>query len=153
MTDVSINSIISVTAMAKKVGLSRARFYQLQKEGFFPAPLYSLRTHRPFYDLKLQEQCIEVKATGIGANNLPIIFYSPRNKNNVNTKPVKKKQVQNNYTDFGDTLKQMGVVASVEEVSDSLNKLYPGGVDEEADKGVIIRNLFKYFKGNSQNGV
>ena len=149
MTDVSINSIISVTAMAKKVGLSRARFYQLQKEGFFPAALYCLRTHRPFYNAELQQKCLEVKATGIGAvNHLPILFYAPRNKNNGTTsKPVKKKPAQSNYTDFRDTLKQMGIVATVSEISDALNRLYPGGVDEDADRGVIIRELFKFFKG------
>jgi len=147
MTDVSVNSIISVSAMAKKVGLSRARFYTLQKEGFFPLPLHCLRTHRPFYDLELQQKCLEVKSTGIGYNNLPILFYSPRNNKNISTKPVKKKQVHNNYSEFRETLKQMGVVASVAEVSDALNKLYPGGVEENTDKGVIIRELFKYFKG------
>ena len=147
MTDVSINSIISVTAMAKKVGLSRARFYTLQKEGFFPAPLYCLRTHRPFYNFELQQKCIEVKFTGIGFNNLPILFYSPRNKNNGTTsKPVKKKLPQQNYTDFRDTLKQMRIVATVSEISDALNKLYPGGADEKLDKGVVIRELFKFFK-------
>jgi len=145
-SDVSINSIISVSAMAKKVGLSRARFYTLQREGFFPAALYCLRNHRPFYNLELQQQCIEVKATGIGVNLLPILFYSPR-KNNTMTKPVKKKAAQKNYTEFRDTLKQMGVVATVGEVSDALNKLYPGGVDENVETGEIIRNLFKFFKG------
>ena len=147
MSDVSINSIISVTAMAKKVGLSRARFYTLQKEGFFPAPLYCLRTHRPFYNLELQHKCVEVKSTGIGANNLPILFYAPREKGISTTKPVKIKPAQNNYTEFRETMKQMGVVATVSEISDAMNKLYPGGIDENSDKGVIIRNLFKFFKG------
>ena len=149
MTDVSMNSIISVTAMAKKVGLSRARFYQLQKEGFFPASLYCLRTHRPFYNMELQHQCIEVKTTGIGTNNLPILFYSPRQKNITTTQ--KKRIPQHAHSEFRETLKQMGVVATVAEVSDALNKLYPGGIDEKADKGVIIRNLFKFFKNGSQN--
>ena len=79
-----MNSIITVTAMAKKVGLSRARFHQLQKEGFFPPALRCSRSGRPYYDSELQEKCVEVKSTGIGANNLPIIFYSPR-QNSVTT--------------------------------------------------------------------
>lgn len=144
-----MSSVITVTAMAKKVGLSRARFYQLQREGFFPAPLYCLRSHRPYFDVQLQQQCVEVKSSGIGVNNCPIIFYSPR-QNNVTT-TLKKKASQNTYPKIRETLKQMGIVVSAKEVSDALSQVCPGGISESTDKGEVVRDLFKFFKNGSQN--
>jgi len=49
---------VSVSEMARIVGLSRSRFYGLVNEGVFPPPVYDLRTRRPFYDLDLQQRCL-----------------------------------------------------------------------------------------------
>ena len=40
-------AIVTVSEMARMCGLSRARFYQLQKAGVFPAPVY--QDGRPLY--------------------------------------------------------------------------------------------------------
>jgi len=61
-----LKPIISVTEMAKMLNLSRARLYQLLEQGIFPQPIYDLRTHRPLYDAKLQERCLEIRNSGIG---------------------------------------------------------------------------------------
>ena len=45
--------IVSITEMARMVGLSRARFYQLVGTTF-PYPLYDIAHARPFYDEELQ---------------------------------------------------------------------------------------------------
>ena len=44
-----IKAAISIADMARMVGLSRARFYQLMGTTF-PWPVYSLSNRRPFYD-------------------------------------------------------------------------------------------------------
>jgi len=44
-------SIVSISGMARMVGLSRARFYQLVGTTF-PWPLYDIATRRPFYGEK-----------------------------------------------------------------------------------------------------
>ena len=75
-------SVCSVTQMAKKLGLSRARFYQLQETCVFLPPAYDLYSKRPFYPLSLQERCLEIRKTGIGYNGRPIIFNSKRAKRN-----------------------------------------------------------------------
>ena len=46
-------AVCSVTELAKNLDMSRARFYQLQKLGVFPEPVYCIRTKRPFYPLVL----------------------------------------------------------------------------------------------------
>jgi hypothetical protein len=54
-------TVVSVAEMARMVGLSRARFYQLVGEGIFPSPLYSVHTRRPFFSEEMQAICLEVR--------------------------------------------------------------------------------------------
>ena len=55
-------SVVSVAEMARMVGLSRQRFYQLLG-GTFPYPLYDIATRRPFYTEEMQQVCLEVRKT------------------------------------------------------------------------------------------
>ena len=59
-----LNAVCSVTELAKTLGLSRARFYQLQKMGIFPMPIYCIRTRRPFYTPDLRQICVDIRKTG-----------------------------------------------------------------------------------------
>ncbi len=76
--DHDFKMICSVTEMAKKLGLSRARFYQLQNMGVFPTPVHCRHTRRPFYPMDPQEQCLEIRRTPIGANGQPTLFNTKR---------------------------------------------------------------------------
>ena len=61
--------VVSVSEMARILGLSRGRFYQLIADGVFPEPIREdenvKRTH---FDRDLQEQCITVRKTNQGIN-------------------------------------------------------------------------------------
>jgi hypothetical protein len=72
-------AVVTVSEMARMCGLSRARFYQLQKAGIFPLPLYDVSTRRPIYDEKAQKVCLEVRRRNCGVNNKSILFYARRN--------------------------------------------------------------------------
>jgi len=61
MSDELLKAAVTVAEMARMVGLSRARFYQLQKAGVFPAPKYDDVKKRPFYDQEAQKACLEVR--------------------------------------------------------------------------------------------
>ena len=61
-----LKAAVTVTEMARMVGLSRARFYQLVNEGVFPPPVYSVRTRRPIYVEDLQKVCLEVRHRNCG---------------------------------------------------------------------------------------
>ena len=134
-------AVCSVTELAQKLDLSRARFYQLQKVGVFPEPVYCIRTKRPFYPLDLQQQCIEIRKTGIGHNGQPIIFYRTRKDKLV--KP--QNQLNADYKQLTDTLRQLGLKITVGEVKNAINTLYPQGVIG-SDDGTIIRDLFRRFR-------
>ncbi len=138
----SKKQIVSITEMAQILNLSRARFYQLLEQGILPQPIYDLRTHRPMYNAELQQQCLEIRETGIAANNQYHLFYSPRKKD-TNLKMSKK--IDPLYQEYMETLNGMGLKCSIKEVSKCLSELYPQGI-EGLDNGVIIRELFRFLK-------
>ncbi|MHC5061242.1 MAG: helix-turn-helix transcriptional regulator [Planctomycetota bacterium] len=144
-----LKAVCSVTEMAKKLGLSRARFYQLQKMGVFPVPIYCLRTKRPFYSFDLQQKCIEIRKTGIGNNGQIVLFYTSRQSTS------KKSQNQPNpeYKELADILKQMGLNVTVNKVKTAVNALYPEGLAQQPVDGTFIRDLFRYFDRDCKNGV
>ena len=61
-------AVVSVSQMAKRVGLSRSRFYDLVKVGIFPSPVYCLCTRRPMFLTEQQAECLRVRSTNIGVN-------------------------------------------------------------------------------------
>ncbi|MHC4759196.1 MAG: helix-turn-helix transcriptional regulator [Planctomycetota bacterium] len=138
-------SICSVTELAKKLGLSRARFYQLQNTGVFPPPVYCLHTKRPFYPMCLQEKCLEIRETGIGHNDRPIIFYSKRNI--AATKPNGCSEQK--YRELSDALGRMGLKTSPAEAGKAFVAIYPGNWKKLNIDGAVIAEVFRYF----QNGV
>lgn len=137
--------ICSVTELAKKLGLSRARFYQLQNAGVFPPPVYCLYTKRPFYPMDLQEKCLQIRKSGIGLNGRPIIFYTKR----LNGASDSKISVAQSYKELSESLCQMGLKVSMAKIKKAITTLYPGNWKKlEVDSKVIVE-VFKYLK----NGV
>jgi hypothetical protein len=69
-------AIVTVTEMARMVGLSRARLYQLLRAGIFPEPVYA--QGRPVYPQEVQVVCLEVRRKDCGVNGQPVLFYARR---------------------------------------------------------------------------
>ena len=145
----NMKPMVSVGEMAKLLGHSRARFYQLQGS-VYPLPIYDIRTKRPYYDIILQQICYEIRETGIGWNGQLILFYAPRNTSMMNHRrsckpdnPTGKNHSQ--YQEYVDTLSNMGLDVSEKQVKEAVQKLYPSGIEQE-EIGVVIRELFRYFK-------
>lgn len=67
---------VTVSAMAKRVGFSRSRFYQLIDIGFFPKPT-RVKGGLPYYNNKGQAICERCHITGIGFNGAHRVFYTP----------------------------------------------------------------------------
>ena len=145
VANTNYQSICSVTDLAKKLGLSRARFYQLQKTDVFPAPVYCLYTKRPFYPMDLQEKCLEIRKTGIGHNGRPILFYSK--KDGASTKPNSCSEQK--YSELSDALGRMGLKTSPVKAGKAFMDLYPDDWKKLDINGAIIAEVFRYF----QNGV
>src|SRR5579872_1790989 len=70
-------AVVSVAEMARMVGLSRSRFYQLIGTAF-PEPARQPETGRPIYTEEQQKVCLEVRRRNCGIDGKPILFYSRR---------------------------------------------------------------------------
>ena len=106
-TSPEIKEAVSVAEMARMVGLSRARFYQLIGTAF-PNPVYYVSSRRPFYDQEAQRLCLEVRRRNCGIDGKPILFYARHAPKAVPT----KRRVQNLNMELLDGLRSLGLVAS-----------------------------------------
>ena len=77
MFQTETKSVVSVAGMARMLGLSRARFYQLIGTAF-PQPERHPKPERPVYTEELQQVCLEVRRRNCGIDGKPILFYSRR---------------------------------------------------------------------------
>ena len=139
-------AVVSISEMARMVGLSRSRFHQLIGTTF-PWPLYSLSTKRPFYDEMLQKSCLEVRRRNCGIDGKPVLFYSRRPMNLTATqKPRKAKPAKDDRADLLDGIKGLGLTtATGAQVAEAVKELYPRGVDG-TDRGEVIRTLFLHLR-------
>tara|TARA_R110000744_G_scaffold380561_1_gene502588 strand:- start:19448 stop:19876 length:429 start_codon:yes stop_codon:yes gene_type:complete len=138
--------------MARVVGLSRSRFYALMQQGVFPMPLYLIATKRPFFDERLRDECLNVRRTGLGVNDQPILFYPrragpPTTRSSKSTLRGKKKtpNINPRVLRLIELLKGLGVEnPSPDSVTAALSECFPNGSDEKADHelvGAVYRHL------------
>ena len=146
--------IMSISAMAREVGLSRSRFYVLMNEGVFPQPVYLIRTRRPVYTPELQEACIEARRRGLGAvNGQPVIFYQRLPKTRPTPKPSRRKSgaeatVPSQVARLVEGLKQLGMVdPKPSAVSTALAEAYPDGVGQ-TDSGAVLAAVYRRLRAS-----
>lgn len=139
---------VTVAEMARMVGLSRARFYQLQESGVFPLPVYDVSSRRPFYDEEAQRTCLEVRRRNCGINGKPILFYARRGGEQSPTKKRSSisKRKTTKYPAIVDAVKALGMTSVTDDqVSEAVGSLFPNGVDG-VDEAEVIRSVFVSIK-------
>ena len=144
--EIVLKSAVSVTEMARMVGLSRARFYQLVKRGTFPAAEQDLASKRPCYFEEQQRLILDARRRNCGVDGKPILFYSRRNdvgqKRKASRPTISKvKEVVKKYTDLIDGLAALNVTATISQIEPLLKELFPDGI-EGKDPGEVIRAVF-----------
>ena len=145
--DVEISkAVVSVTEMARMVGLSRTRFYQLKSEGIFPQPKIDELSGRPVYDQDLQRQCVHVRRTNCGVNGKPIVFYSRRRDFGttkvVTPKKAPKPKATAKNAELIAGLKSLGLSAvTTSQVEAALAEVFPQG-SAEVDPAEVLRAVF-----------
>jgi len=144
-----LKAAVTVSEMARMVGLSRARFYQLMNEGVFPLPVYSVETRRPFYPSDLQETCLEVRRKNCGVNGKPVLFYSVRHPGIGQSKPirkVKRAKPKDQYPEITSAVQALGLSgATGQQVATAMKSLYPNGVNGHGQPEVI-RSVFLHLQ-------
>ena len=148
-------SIVSVSEMARMVGLSRQRFHQLRVKNTFPAPDYDPETKRPYYNAEKQQICLEVRQRNCGIDGKPILFYARRNDIGVVRKPQKKKTVKTSngkYDHIADAIRALGMKSNSEKVTVAINNLFPDGI-ENTDEAEVIRAVFLQLKQSENDNA
>lgn len=152
----SKSRIVSVSDMAKMVGLSRSRFYSLLERGFFPAPQRGKSSSRPFYDLEGQLRCLEVRETGIGVNGEPHVFQRkegekipiPRSRLKSVSKPT---EVSIDLAPIIEGLRELGLTKIKEpKVKSAIDRIFPKGIESMSFEK-ILPPLFTELFQNGQN--
>jgi hypothetical protein len=139
--------------MARMVGLSRARFYQLVRDGVFPQPIYD--KGRPVYTEELQARCLEVRRKNRGVNGEAVLFYARRRT----TEPAKRKKRADppparnkDIPALLDGLNALGLTtATAAQVLKVTEELFPQGTGG-MDQAEVLRAVFLHLKRQNQGG-
>ncbi|WP_337173524.1 hypothetical protein [Paludisphaera sp.] len=144
---------VSVSEMARMVGMSRARFYQLMAHGCFPRPSYDPDTGRPYFEEAQQLVCLDVRRRNCGIDGKPILFYARR----VEIRPAdprtrrpaegKARRVEpDDHADLIDAVKSLGLASATSaQVKAAVAELFPLGV-AGIDQGEVIKKVFVHLK-------
>jgi hypothetical protein len=136
MTKPSQNRFVTVTELCALIGLSKNRFYALQKAGVFPAPLRNPSNNRPVFDSALVEQCLGIVRNRIGANGAP---YVP-NRKRAAAMPESRKKPAERHQGLIEALASLGLTTTAAQVEEALGRLPEGGAGLEEPE--VIRQVF-----------
>ena len=135
---------VTVAEMARMVGLSRSRFYQLIGHAM-PAPNRDERG-RPFYTEEQQRTILEVRRRNCGIDGKPVLFYAPRStapvpapKRSPKPKPV------DHHAAIIDGVQSLGLTATKAQVEAAIKQLFPSGLTG-VDPGEASRQVFLYVE-------
>ena len=136
MSKPSQNRFITVQELCELIGVSKNRFYALQKAGIFPAPMRNPLNNRPVFDSSLVEQCLGIVRHRVGANGAPWI---PNRKN-----PAVKRQARpapaGQHQGMLESLASLGLQATAGQVQEALKTLPEEGRGLEEPE--LIRRVF-----------
>jgi hypothetical protein len=144
---------VSVTEMARMVGLSRARFYQLVRKGTFPPADQDTVSNRPCYFEEKQRQVLDARRRNQGVDGKPVLFYSRRRdfgQTKATPRPAKPK-VNNQYADLIDLLGQAKLVVTAAQVEAVVKLEFPNGT-EGLDPSVVFIAVHKRLRSQNSSG-
>ena len=133
--------------MARQVGMSRARFYQLLAMGVFPQPERHPETGRPYYTAELHAAVLEVRRTNRGIDGQPFIFYTRRAMTEPEQTSARRRKPLPRHAELIDALKALGLPSvTPAQVGEALKELFPKGT-KNVEEAQAIRSLFIHIRG------
>jgi hypothetical protein len=145
----SFKPVCSISYLCKSiVGLSRAQFYNLQRDKIFPPAQTDEKSGRKYFTLEQQKECFNIRSSGIAYSGEFYLFYEPRSSSQSSfpqKKPAPKADTKS--VEIMETLNQMGLDVKAEQVAEALKSAYPEGY-ESVEEGLLVRNLFRILKQN-----
>jgi predicted DNA-binding transcriptional regulator AlpA len=143
-----LKAAVSVTAMAKLIGMSKSSFYDYVRRGVFPYPLYTLANRRPFYTVDVQQEILAVRQTGIGCNGEYVLFYERREKPPVTATTSVRRPDHSVLIEGLKSLGLNGVTAA--QIDQALTTNFPNGT-ANIDEAVVLRLVYRHLRGSGSN--
>ncbi len=164
-------SSVSVSDMARMVGLSRSRFHQLLQVGVFPKPAIDPESKRPFYDSEGQAVCLQVRQRNCGVNGKRVLFYArpfgahlatkPRTSN-VQSSSARQRKPEAKQTTSAtpskldllvEGLKSLGLPnVTAAEASAAIHQVFPIDSQRPSDEEVLLK-VFRYLVRQNQGDI
>lgn len=139
---------VTVAEMARMVGLSRARFYQLQGTAF-PLPVYDIGTKRPVYTEEQQRICLEVRRRNCGIDGKSVLFYAGRFAGGSRSPKSQKPKLEPKGKEVSalvDGLNALGLTtATAAQVQQVTEELFPNGTGG-INQSEVLRAVFLHLK-------
>lgn len=138
MKESTTSRFITLQELCDLLGLSKSRFYTLQKSGIFPEAIRSPSNNRPVFDQELVQQCLGIVRNRVGANGHPVTF----NRKTLSQKPKKRESssAAPKHTDLVASLASLGLNTTAAKIEEALTTLPNRGSGLVA--GELIRQLF-----------
>ena len=150
-TESGLRAAVSVTQMAKMVGMSRAAFYSHIERGTFLAPIYSTSNRRPIYTRDMQAKNLEAKASQMGVNGEYVLFYDRRPRETVGS-PTRRTRGAGEATGaFRLRLEGLGLTRLTDaQVEAALSACFPQGT-ADVPESEVLRVIYRHLRRS--NGV
>lgn len=145
----TVKGAVSVSEMCDMCSISRSRWYEMVASGVFPKPVHLPSMKRPVYDRSLQEKCLEIRATGVGLNGVPIVF-NRKPKKGGQAKPKTQRRAKDQPNDpvieaIRDGVKRLGYTATTQAVCNAVAAVCPSGV-AAGDLEKVIVEVFLHLQ-------
>src|SRR5206468_33872 len=143
----ALRAAVSVTQMAKMLGLSRASFYTHVAQGHFLKPLYPSGSRRPVYTDDMQRQNLEVRATQKGVNGAFVIFYERQPREPLERPACRTTAAHGRPPgDLRRRLEGLGMANLTEaQVEQAFAACFPQGASGVAE-GEVLRAVFRHLR-------
>jgi hypothetical protein len=145
MSDPLLPERINPAGMARMLGMSRARLYQLLKDGTFPAPCRDAEG-RAFFTRDQQAQILTAYRMNTGVNGRSVFFRPKAVRGMPSRKPPARPEASADAYRNGllAALRAMGLShLTKQQLDTAIRTLYPAGLPE--DRPLLVRSLFLHL--------
>ncbi len=143
---------VNVSTMAKMLGLSRSRLYQLIEQGILLKPIDTELSKRSVYSREIIFRNLEVKKNNVGINGQIVMFYAQRSRRNMKAvaklpkKSTKQRPVQNEYKAIIEDLEVLGLSnIKSSDVASTIGVCFPDGT-ADVSENEILTVIFRHLK-------
>ncbi len=138
-------AVVTIAEMARMLGLSRSRFYQLLGSAF-PEPCRDEQSNRPYYTEEQQRVCLEVKHRNCGVDGKPILFYARRGGAPLSPKRKPKPKPNKEHIAIVEAVKSLGLLGVTDaHVGAAIKVLFPNGITS-VGQAEVIRGVFIHLQ-------